>query len=449
MSLFRRLASHSDSADPHEWQFLDTFGGLFAKNHSKTQIPHPNVFRDAISSFKSDSVDGLQPTTSLPTAGHLAAYLCLCECFYNLEEQANKFNQFAPPSIDGSSTPGRDLLLQLAIDRFLQWKNNLHVLSNHAAFYGRQSSTNTGLLSKNHLPPLDVLFVWIAWLSTTSSSHNTAIPWEPILEAIDLDSLSYNISIPAQQIFKTITHQESDILEYLPEPPPYSDASALGMDDQNALLEQCRSLSDFVNQMHHLQWIRSPALAGTLYRSLAKFSAVNHNAQTTVQPSKHDQPLQLVLRTMIFNYQNPGKADEDFKEVVETDSECYCWICERVRDEDAAFSRGRSLPDLSKQQRADIKADIAFFRLVEDCRRTKPGTPLPTRPYTKSEVEERQAEQAKKDATGEYFGLGYVVKEKRPAIYDKDGRMIKPAKLKVTRPSATAGLNSTLASFAA
>jgi hypothetical protein len=150
---------------------------------------------------------------------------------------------------------------------------------------------------------------------------------------------------------------------------------------------------------------------------------------------------------------------------------CYCWICERIKDEipefahlldmaqQSAFSRspdvstagnGSALPlrsssestydanllaHLSKDQLTSIKSDVAFYRYVESFRQTHPpGTTLPTRPPTVRDLERQKLEQESKDRAGRYYGMGYLVKVDRPAIYDPDtGKLVKREKVKITR----------------
>lgn len=52
-----------------------------------------------------------------------------------------------------------------------------------------------------------------------------------------------------------------------------------------------------------------------------------------------------------------------------------------------------------------------------------------------------KTEQAKKDAAGTFYGLGHTVEEKKPAIYNANGKPVKPAKIKVSRSSAAKGIN--------
>lgn len=170
-------------------------------------------------------------------------------------------------------------------------------------------------------------------------------------------------------------------------------------------------------------------------------------------------------------------ADSDTSSISAAEA-CYCWLCERIRDEDPnyiastsksvrtmtptngslsqpasptarGFShfRSRSMSSnmppgpqgpcshLAKEQIASIKADVAFYRYIEEYRQANPGsTVLPARPATSRDLEKVKREQDAKNRVGTYYGTGYTVEVVRPAVYDEaTGRLLKKEKTKVTR----------------
>jgi hypothetical protein len=412
----------------------------------------------------------------------------------------------------------------LATSRFQVWFENIESLLRHAAAYhryGPNSNAHHAAMTANYLPPLDVLMVWYAYMNHPSSYRDDNLahapklleipmPWEAILAVIDVDTCTYKPPAAAEKLFTTTTTQSPDIFVYLTNPPPYSNLDPLMVFslDLTSAVHDLFDGANFMQQMHALLWLRSPSLEGTLARALARYTALPEatglRASTWFARVTTDPALQLVWRThMLYPaafaaYSNVifgsdalvmtvgEESDQKQPDVnsgspeklglVLTGSDdggvdeglCYCWTCERIRDEvpdyaylpsssgsgNASSDPGAPSPSrnpvfpreppadvnhpllcLTRDQLSEIKADIAFHRHVEAFRQNNPpGTPLPTRPLTARAIAILKQENESKERAGRYYGAGYKVEVIRPAVYDPlTGKLLKKEKIKVTR----------------
>ncbi|EXJ58935.1 hypothetical protein A1O7_06366 [Cladophialophora yegresii CBS 114405] len=412
-------------------------------------------------------------------------------------------------------------VVRLAISRFHIWFENIESLLRHAAAYhryGANSSAHHAAITADYLPPLDVLMVWYAYMNHPSSyrddnlAHSSPklleipMPWEAILAVIDLDTCTYRPPLAAQKLFTTTTTQSADILVYLRDPPPYSNLEPhmVFSVDLASAVHGLFDGANFIPQMHALLWLRSPSLEGTLARALARYTALPEatglRASTWFARVKADLALELVWRThmlypmafaaysngvfgsdalVVMDGEEPDHEQPDLSsssteklDLTQTWSEgnadselCYCWTCERIRDEvpnytyrpssaSTNMSPNRGTPSSSRNpvfpresadvdpllclttdQISEIKADVAFHRHVEAFRQSNPpGTPLPTRPLTARAMARLKQEQDSKERAGRYYGTGYKVEVIRPAVYDPStGELLKKEKTKVTR----------------
>lgn len=439
----------------------------------------------------------------------------------------------ATSSVSNTSMRRWETLIRLAVARFQIWFENIESILTHAAAYHRFGPDSNALhaaITADYLPPLDVMLVWYAYMQTPGAyrrdnlAHSSPklleipLPWEAILAVMDLDSFTYNLPPAAEKLFTTTTTQSPDIFIYLMHPPPYTDLNpekAFSVDLESAVHELVDGDS-FAGLMSSLLFLRSPSLEGTLLRALAKYGALvkatDNRASLWLERIRDEPALQLVWRTHMlypmayieFSANTFGsdvllKYDIDSlvhtaelkrsttsePSTVEIDSislnsadTCYCWLCERIRDEDPNYitsapkvglrtsvtvgslsqpasptlrgyshfrSRSMSsntpqsiedpLSQLTKEQIASIKADVAFYRYVEEFRRANPSsTTLPGRPATFRDLEKIRRERDARDRVGTYHGLGYTVEVVRPAVYDETtGRLLKKEKTKVIR----------------
>ncbi|KEF56663.1 uncharacterized protein A1O9_06852 [Exophiala aquamarina CBS 119918] len=453
---------------------------------------------------------------------------------------------------NASNTPRWDTVVRLAIARFQIWFENIESIVTHAAAYHRFGPDSNALhaaFTADYLPPLDVMLVWYAYMQMPGAyrrdnlAHSSPklleipLPWEAILAVMDLDLFTYNLPPAAEKLFTTTTTQSADIFVYLMHPPPYTNLNpekAFSVDLESAVHELVDGGS-FVESMSSLLFLRSPSLEGTLLRALAKYGALvqatGSRASLWLERIKEEPALQLVWRThMLYPMayiefsanifgsdillksdvdslvhtadvksppsSEPSTGDNDSVSLDAADI-CYCWLCERIRDEvpdyttsssklarrmlpttssgtvsqpasptSRGFSHFRSrsmssntpqsadspLSQLTKEQIASIKADVAFYRYVEDFRRANPdATTLPGRPATSRDLEKIQRELDAKKRVGTFHGMGYTVEVVRPAVYDEaTGRLLKKEKTKVRRSkniNPTARIGGFMAGF--
>jgi hypothetical protein len=519
MNPFRRreTATPSSSLDPHQWHHSKAEFQVSSK-HPKTIIPDPDIFRDVIIPAFDQASNGAQ--LRYPNPGHIAVHLALVECFVKLKEKVttsaelkildtpqyesdSRHESESPPADSARILQRWNTTIRLAVARFAVWFANIEGFLRHATAYHRFGSNinaHHAMITPNYLPPLDVLLVWYAYMNNPSEyrSDNVAnqspqlleipLPWEAILEVIDIDAATYNLPPAAVKLFSTITAQNADILLYLTQPPPYSDQdpqTAFSLDLAEAI-HQLTDEDSFIQRMHAFLWLRAPSLEGTLSRALAYYGmlpqAVGNRQSRWLERVNIEPTLELVWRTHmlypgVFAAYNDscfgenaasatGNGLEEFPMDVkftnidssesssgsEYNENCYCWACERVKDEIPDYVRSVSRIDsngersntdrvdpslslLTKDQLFNIKADLAFHYFVENFRQHhQPGTTLPTRPPTAHAIRKQKHEQESKDRAGRYRGVGYTVEVIRLAVYDKQsGKLRQKEKTKVER----------------
>ncbi len=476
-------------------------------------IPDPAIFRDVIVPAFDQVRNGVR--LKYPNPGHLAVHLALLECFVKFKEKvttAAELNVLDAPQYEENGKQGESpstpettqaverwrTVVRLAVSRFAVWFENIESILRHATAYhryGSASNAHHAAITADYLPPLDVLLVWYAYMCSPSEYHNDnlangssklleiPLPWEALLNVIDMDSVTYKLRPAATRLFSTTTNQNADILVYLTEPPPYSDLDpqrAFSL-DLAAAVHELMDGDGFVQRTHALLWLRSPSLEGTLGRGLARYGALPETTGNLVSAwldrVNNDTVFELIWRTQmlyptVYSAYRENISGEDTQ--VLNDSEqilgdtsteliavasdgdsadretCYCWACERVRDEDpnymrtpvtTANTRGQGsnvahpLSNLDKEQISEIKADLAFHHYIETFRKShRPGITLPTRAPTARAIQRQKQEQESKDRAERYYGMGYTVEVIRPAAYDKaTGKLLQKEKTKVKR----------------
>ncbi|KAL6245639.1 hypothetical protein RBB50_007638 [Rhinocladiella similis] len=485
-----RLSGYQANIDPHEWRLPSSYSTSESSSRDTTVVPNPTIFRNVF--VPSDPSLGIMEASLVyPDIGHAALHLALLECFRKLRLTASKLNieveQLAAYSEkpdteenDSAASPTRlpeserwDILLRLAITRFTAWWMNIDRVLYHAtAFTHHAGDKSVVQLTKDYLPPLDVLLVWYAFMlddeiytATCSNRASSKVgeicfPWPAIRDALDLNTMTYTLPRAAENLFSTLTSQSADILTYLESPPAYAECSG-ELPVKVDLFDNVKQQEKFMDMAHDLFWIRSPALKGSLERASVDYLELQLSSNGDDMPSPSDIAfgVDLIWKThrlypiqyQLFRRQRVAptwsstdtkrppspqisvdslddddddddddeEEEEEEEETTHASSECCCWTCERIRDEIPSFSYAKStstpaaydmslVSSLSSEQLRSIQDDLGFYKAVERARRR--GLPLPKRPPTATEkAAEKQA--AKKQAEiGRLPGLNeYVV----------------------------------------
>jgi hypothetical protein len=465
MTLFNRvrgrLSGVQAEGDPHEWR-LPTSYSSSRSTSSETVIPNPGIFRNAF--VPSDPT--LRTTESsliYPDISHAAVHLALLECFRKLRLSASRLDVelHVPPVYEKNARPGArhgpvrlpeserwDLLIRLAVTRFTAWWLSIDQVFHHATAYTHYAGDKSVVqLTKNYLPPLDVLLVWYVFMLDHEDYAlvcndrempkllQLCFPWPAIRDLIDMETLTFNLPRPAQNLFSTLSSQSADILTYLDGPPAYTEATGLPL--QLKLFDQVKKREAFIDDAHELLWIRAPSLKGSLERASVDYLkyqvSATHSAPGLAVPfgvglmckthklypfqyqlfrggmirpaSQSDSKLPLLSQITV-------SSDEEAHE--HTATECLCWTCERIRDvlPDFEYDKARtSAPgynvalfgSLSSEQIRSIKDDLGFYHAVEAARQNR--QPLPTRPPTAAEKAAQKLEAQKQKEAGVLPGL--------------------------------------------
>ncbi|KIW34408.1 uncharacterized protein PV07_01186 [Cladophialophora immunda] len=466
MSIFSRvrgrLSEAEDQApvDPHEWRLPSVYS-ISKPGSRDTVIPNPRIFRNAF--VPRGATDGRAGTSLVyPDISHAAVHLALLESFRGLRLTAGRLDvDVEKPAVSSEKAepaehPARtrlpaserwDLLIRLAVTRFTAWWTNIDRILYHATAFTHHAGGNSVVqLTKDYLPPLDVLLVWYAFMldedTYTAACHGRGtprlgelcFPWPAIRDVLDLDAMTYKLPPPAANLFSTLTSQSADILTYLEGPPAYSESPELPLEiDLFAEVKRCER---FIEDAHRLLWIRSPALKGSLERSSIQYLEFRLSTGPADLPP-YDIPfgVELIWKThklypslyRLFRQEitptfpdskspNPPPqtaVDPLARAGHPSPSECCCcWTCERIRDDLPSFRYDRSASALSlpvsPAQLRSIQDDLGFYRAVEKARGSR--LPLPTRPPTAAEKTAEALEAQKQAAAGWLPGLNeYMV----------------------------------------
>ncbi|KAK2592311.1 hypothetical protein QQS21_010001 [Conoideocrella luteorostrata] len=449
MSFLRRVRPKArDLGDPHSWELPSSYSAA-KPTQAQPHIPNPTVFESAFIPRELQP-DGLLATWHYPNVSHSAVHLALLECFRNLRLSATALDLAISSASSGTGEVHEEcqnwnVLKKLAVTRFATWWSNIDRVLVHAKTYGHHAGDGaTVQLQENYLPPLDVLLVWYTFMldpisyrancrdreSEIPELQKLCFPWPAILKAINLDTMQYSVNDSAKRLFKTLTGKPSDILTYLKESPAYVENEDGRM--LSGLVAQLQQQQAFVEEAHALLWIRSPALSGSLTRAIEKYFKPEMQAVIRGNKLTHIPfDLALIRRThQLFPHQqeiflhNIGEpkdkselkqsANEEPKFAALPDyisslnGDCFCWTCERIRDEVPGFTcrdvvsndsrRENQISTLSPALVDQIIDDLGFYETVEKARRS--GDPLPTRPPTIAEKEAAQAARVKQDQAG-------------------------------------------------
>ncbi|RMD42546.1 hypothetical protein DV735_g2624, partial [Chaetothyriales sp. CBS 134920] len=456
--VWAKVEVSQDDVNPHDWRLPSPSSyTASSKGDRSTVIPHPSVFRNAlISNPGSPSAAGPNGRPIYPDISHAAVHLALLECFHALRHSAAElgiksdsppapsydFNEKRPQPEREAESQQWNLLIRLAVTRFQTWWTHLDQVFNHAAAYTHHGGhLRVVQLGKDYIPPLDVLLVWYSFMLEPEEYQRACIecqmprlaklcfPWPAIRDLIDFDTMTLATTRPAERLFKNLTQQSADILDYVQAPPAYTEPSELR--SAIDLLTLVKKQDTFLDMAHDLLWIRSPSLVNSLERSWEAYLA----AQSTddlffmspraipfgvdliwrthrLYPAQYSDFRHTVSATMPPNH--PFEADPDLEQSSYSEkaaasvpaprpawTTCLCWTCERIRDDLPAFAMppkeagsidpavstlsagsrpgwDRSqLSTLSSEQLQSIRDDIGFHHAVEGARRQ--GLPLPIR----------------------------------------------------------------------
>ncbi|KAF2843787.1 hypothetical protein M501DRAFT_967571 [Patellaria atrata CBS 101060] len=417
---------------PTEWPTAAT-------KDEEPKIPSPDIFAD-LTSLKGTTTD---KPAALPTIAQCAVHLELLETFHVLRQKMfwsipldKAFDVKEEPRIvhqrDGSEKKLKDdrfaekrnekwtKFVTLAVYRFLVWWDKIDgVLENTKDRQGRMS------MGSDHLPPLDVLMVWHSFLLNTGrfkkmnfnrNLYKINFPWEHIHNAIDNSKWEYTLLGTARTNFTTLTGLQQDLysaLETDPTAVPRTLVETVRLSptpttaDQslvNDLASMVARQTSFIDKMDRHLWIRSPAFAGTMARSLTRYSRFLtlfrlypgtmlvptldidiawHTHQLT--PSLYLSATQALCGRFINHDDSiaetglsTGLADTKrvYRERFCEDYElCSCWDCEMLLSAlEGRHEVSQGEPGI-EELGSRIAEEIAYYRMVEFARRN--GKPLP------------------------------------------------------------------------
>ncbi|KAH9905952.1 hypothetical protein F4778DRAFT_728124 [Xylariomycetidae sp. FL2044] len=345
-----QLSSYQVDVDPHEWRLpspspsaiasLKAAGESAKQKH--TSIPDPRIFRSAFippshSTLGTGSHGEAVGLLSYPDAGHAAVHLCLLECFRKLRLGASALDipVHHPPEYQEKHVTGGlpeqpsavpeskrwDLLIRLAITRFGAWWASIDQLLQHATTYTHHAGDKAAVqLTKDYLPPLDVLMVWHALMLSDpphpDSGHGgyedpytnacrarnvpkldqLAFPWTAIRDVLNTRDMVFNLTRPAETLFSTLSGQAADYMAYLNDPPAYTECAAMPfgseatMPTDDFLFEEIKKQEKFWERSHELLWIRAPSLTGSLERSCDGYLQAVLGGAITSQDEDDDEP---------------------------------------------------------------------------------------------------------------------------------------------------------------
>lgn len=367
----------------------------------------------------------------------------------------NRKYEHRPFAIKDKTFPERSqkkwtAFLHIAVMRFITWAEKVEGLMQE-----RGGPHENAYLP--YLPPLDVLTVWHAFLLNpgTFRRHcevnvlpylkHVSFPWTRIHKAISTveSNAAYNLPAPARAWFTETTGMPPDLYEYIQEAgtkdseapirqalAKFCDDNATGIPNIGFLIKRTKEEDDpeqhafmtlllaaqnqrnvvkpladnvvrqggFVDKMHHQLWLRSPAFADTLRRSVERYD--NFTQLFKLKPKSTLVPtldMDLAWHTHQLSHARYKAAmeeitgrfiDHDDKigsgtlsvwegytrneyEIVfgEEYSRCLCWDCEAMlsaleQDESPSIEG-----DWAEGLVEKIREDLQFYRCVEVCRR--------------------------------------------------------------------------------
>lgn len=215
MARFRFFFSSAQaSVNPHGWTLPSSYAA--SKPDTKpTLIPNPAIFSNA---DVPRTLDLSQGVLHYPDTSHAAIHLALLQCFHRLQLGASALDvqvdeppeyqeKTTPPSPKSASRPRKSqhwaVLVKLAVARFDAWWYNIQLVLTHAPAYANRAGSGAQIqLTKDYLPPLDVLLVWYVFMQDTSAYMaacrdredqipglpSLCFPWMAVRAVIDMKS---------------------------------------------------------------------------------------------------------------------------------------------------------------------------------------------------------------------------------------------------------------------
>ncbi|KAL5596321.1 hypothetical protein FOVSG1_010010 [Fusarium oxysporum f. sp. vasinfectum] len=303
-------------------------------------IPDPGVFKFSMSKNVNNKLSKRQtaPDLALPTLSECAAHLEFLETLFILRQkilvskELDDVMQTKPVRETKTGTQGDEKTLkdeklwerrqakwpkfvELATVRFLAWREHFNKSSERE-------------VTRDNLPPLDILMVWHSFLLNPRLFSNTCseeplfsvkFPWNHIHNAIDNGEWVFGLPPAAAANYEEASgfapNLFNDILSwkdlahstlvnmsntglggigYMPViyESPCKEYSQLFRDYDSELAKQLRDAvirqASFVDKMNSFMWVRSPALEGTIRRALARyqnFCKLLKISKTTVVPT--------------------------------------------------------------------------------------------------------------------------------------------------------------------
>ena len=453
-----RFGRQEPSAHQHSWKISPTILAPASSKEEEVQIPDPEIFRGisilpshtprALDASNIGEVDLLYPSTN-----HLAMHLCLIECFYKLRNdvmsseeldavigptmrhfvsaEGNQSSKTRPTAGDADmlrTNPIRkwELFIKAAVGRFDVWWQNIDKVIRHAKAYNTipaAAQQDTSTLSKNYLPPLDVLLVWYSYILHPSypsdcvefgkqNAFMLCFPWHALYEVIDQKTLVYNLPTAAANMFTTMSSQSVDLISCLASPPPYT--ASIGAQYSIDLGDAVAMQDSFVDDTHELLWLRSPACPGSLIRCVERYKKflllvhLHPGRRAGLTPT---WDIELALRTHQLyahnfhtfvsqpfggdsNYANvprPLETKEPMEnDITETNTAdlwkmqfaepytcCLCWACECIRDVSGESEMEVSTNKLSQKLIKEIQKSLQYYASVERARESGDRLPAP------------------------------------------------------------------------
>lgn len=443
---------NGEAQDPHSWKLRTEFPTI--ADRKPVEVPDPVILRNLSLlrvplAARKDASDLLNALNAFPDTGHMAVHLCLVECFVRLKMRATEtesLDYFAKPKLPKYEdvkleSPGEisqiDIreqrwrtLLKLSFSRYRTWFASTPKILRHASVYSSNKAANKTLieLTKDYLPPLDVILFWYTHMLSPESYRSDCLehkntfllhlgmPWGALSQAIDRTTFNFSLTKSAAALFRTLSHQDADILSYAAAPPPYnsdSDDSTLSF-SIDLVPSVLSDEAAFIKTMHCLLWVRSPALSYTLQSAQRHYKQLwmdelSEKLQHPVSIESR-QDIQLAWRTHVM-HPDYYALFPDTKALPQSPlllsspslsyhAICFCWAHQLLDS-----STGRLLePSID-----ELKDDLAYYVALEQARRS--GQTLPVRAQTRAEKVRGAEELKKKKAAGVY--VSWVDKEKR------------------------------------
>lgn len=466
-----RYRSKETEVHPHSWTLPDiSKPSRRLKTRSSDSLPSvpPNtIYRDVAIPYSLTRNSTAPPTfEQYPSPGHVAAHLLLIECVHELRSSLERTDDDDNASDQAILESSWSTYLQTAIKRFKLWITRIESVLRHSATFNRYGTGSHlhGAFTVNYLPPLDVLIVWYCYLQNPPAYERLiasndfrmlsqiCFPWHTLTEAIDSNTLQYRVSSAAETLWRNLVSVPFDQASFS-RTSTRNDELAF-TSSSSELCELVTRQTNLMEDMYYYQWLRSPALEGTIKRGMARYTNQIKSLQISMPEQTQQVPVgdfekhnideldldivcQLVLNThrafhsawkcftQQYNIDDedvlPPPSYEDVQEQkgiprsdrnarkssadTETTAveDCYCWICERIKDErdepkiieimpaltqvtspeeleekksiksDSSDDSNESTfdLDLNRGQIKQIKRDIRLFRHVEALRQRK------------------------------------------------------------------------------